>query len=145
MSALLCAATLSAQYPYRATDPADPIYFDGKTVIYHTDTITLGPRTFFIDGSLPDTISRVYPYVYTSVQEAVGHLTPGTAEAPMKLYFAPWVYWVDDPDDRRCDGRSRAAHPMALSYVATGCISKGSPMTRRKWSWRATGGRRWER
>ena len=82
LSALLCAATLSAQYPYQATDPDDPIYFDGKTVIYHADTITLGPKTFFIDGSLPDTISRVCRYVYTSVQEAVGHLTPGTADDP---------------------------------------------------------------
>ena len=114
LSALLCAATLSAQYPYQATDPADPIYFDGKTVIYHTDTITLGPRTFFIDGSLPDTISRVYPYVYTSVQEAVGHLTPGTAETPMKLYFAPWVYWVDDPDDPSVRRPQQGSTPYGL-------------------------------
>ena len=29
----------------------------------------------------------------------MAQLTPGTADAPMKVYIAPSVYWIDDPDD----------------------------------------------
>ena len=76
----LCATTILAQINYQSTDPNNPIAFDGKTLIYKGDTIVLGPKTFFIDGSLPDNIARTYPYVYTSMNEAVNHLTPGSAE-----------------------------------------------------------------
>lgn len=59
----------------------------------------LGPKTFYVDGSLSDAEASKYPYVFNSLQNAVAQLSSGTEAEPMTLYLAPWVYWVDDPDD----------------------------------------------
>ena len=61
----LCATTIPAQINYQSTDPNNPIAFDGKTLIYKGDTIVLGPKTFFIDGSLPDNIAQTYAFVFS--------------------------------------------------------------------------------
>lgn len=121
----LCATTISAQINYQSTDPNNPIAFDGKTLIYKGDTIVLGPKTFFIDGSLPDDIARTYPYVYTSMNEAVNHLTPGSAKEPMTLYFAPWVYWIDNPDDPEIRRPQQGGTPYGLIVRCPGLSLKG--------------------
>lgn len=121
----LCATTISAQINYQSTDPNNPIAFDGKTLIYKGDTIVLGPKTFFIDGSLPDNIARTYPYVYTSMNEAVNHLTPGSAKEPMTLYFAPWVYWIDNPDDPEIRRPQQGGTPYGLIVRCPGLSLKG--------------------
>jgi hypothetical protein len=36
---------------------------------------------------------------FNSISEAVKHITNGTEQSPMILYVAPYVYWIDDPDD----------------------------------------------
>ena len=110
----LCATTISAQINYQPTDPDNPIAFDGKILTYKGDTIILGPKAFFIDGSLPDSIARTFPYVYTSMNEAASHLTPGNAEEPMTLYFAPWVYWIDNPDDPEIRRPQQGSTPYGL-------------------------------
>ncbi|MGW8316132.1 MAG: hypothetical protein ACWGNV_11060, partial [Bacteroidales bacterium] len=84
---------------YQALDPTDPVFFDGNRIIYHGDTIKLGPRAFFIDGRFSQEEASAYPYVFSSVNRAAGHLSDGTEEDPMMLYLAPYVYWIDDPDD----------------------------------------------
>ena len=46
-----------------------------------------------IDGSLRDEEAAARPFVYNRLQDAVAHLSDTTT-----LYFAPYVYWVDNPD-----------------------------------------------
>ena len=79
---LLGATTLSAQ-----------------TIDYKGTPVTLGPRALFVDGSLSAAEAAKSPYIFNSFNEAMGHLQDGTRETPMRVYIAPWVYWVDDPDD----------------------------------------------
>ena len=97
----------------------------GKILTYKGDTIILGPKAFFIDGSLPDSIARTFPYVYTSMNEAASHLTPGNAEEPMTLYFAPWVYWIDNPDDPEIRRPQQGSTPYGLIIRCPGLSLKG--------------------
>ena len=86
-------------FTYHSLDAAEPIQFNGRQIVFKGDTINLGAKAFFIDGNLPDTIVQQYPFVFNSVQGAAASLTNGTAAEPMVLYMAPWVYWIDNPDD----------------------------------------------
>ncbi|MGE4587358.1 MAG: hypothetical protein AB7D05_08460 [Mangrovibacterium sp.] len=90
---------LRAEPDYLPLNPADPVAFCGDHFVYHGKKTVLGPRAFFIDGQLSDEEAGKYPYVFNSVNEAVKQLADGTEEIPMVLYLAPWVYWIDDPDD----------------------------------------------
>ena len=91
----------STQTPvnYHPLDPKDPIQFLGNRIIYGGDAIALGPHDFFIDGQLSDQEAEKYPFVFNSIQSAVQQLSEGTEAHPMTLYIAPWVYWIDNPDD----------------------------------------------
>jgi hypothetical protein len=84
---------------YHSLDSKHPISFGGRYIVFNRDTIQLGPHTFFIDGRLTDAITEKYPYVFNSVNKAVTHLTNGAEESPMVMYIAPYVYWIDNPDD----------------------------------------------
>ena len=80
---------------------------EAQTIEYKGETVTLGPHAFLVDGSITTTPGS--PYVFTSFNEAAARFTPGTPDNPMRVYIAPWVYWIDDPDDpadrRPVDGR----------------------------------------
>ena len=84
---------------YRSLDAKQPIAFYGDHIVFDGKTINLGPKSFFIDGNLPDSFTAKHRYVFNSVQKAVAQLTNGTEAEPMKLYMAPYVYWIDNPDD----------------------------------------------
>jgi hypothetical protein len=101
IAALLPLLQLSAQEAgvYRPLDSSDPVYFFGDHIIYKGEKIILGPKAFFIDGQLSDAEVSKYSYVFNSINKAAEHLTNGTEGSPMVLYIAPWVYWIDDPDD----------------------------------------------
>ncbi|MFG6685793.1 hypothetical protein ACGK9U_04365 [Mariniflexile sp. HNIBRBA6329] len=73
--------------------------FNGSYIIYKGKKIALGQKAFFIDGQLSNEEVSKYKYVYNSINEASKHVTNGTEASPMVLYIAPWVYWVDNPDD----------------------------------------------
>jgi hypothetical protein len=73
--------------------------FYGDHIVYKGKTIPLGPKAFYIDGQLTPKEVSGYKFVFNSINEAAKHLTNGTEEAPMVLYIAPYVYWIDDPDD----------------------------------------------
>lgn len=73
--------------------------FYGDHIIYNAKTIALGPHAFYVDGQLSPEEAAKYPYVFNSVNEAAKHLTDGNEASPMVLYIAPYVYWIDDPDD----------------------------------------------
>ncbi|MBN2665645.1 MAG: hypothetical protein JXR67_03985 [Bacteroidales bacterium] len=84
---------------YKSLDPGNPIVFGGDHIIFRGKTINLGPKAFFIDGQFSDAEAEKFPFVFNSVNRAAEHLTDGTEESPMVLYIAPYVYWIDDPDD----------------------------------------------
>lgn len=83
---------------HRSLDAADPVAFLGDRIVYCGDTVVLGRRAIFVDGSMPDEMAENHPYVYNSFREASGNLADGTVEEPMRVYIAPYVYWVDNPD-----------------------------------------------
>lgn len=86
---------------YTPLDTNNPIKFRGDYIIYRGETITLGAHAFFVDGQLSNEIVAKYPYVYNSINSAAKDLTDGTEEKPMVLYIAPYVYWIDNPDDKK--------------------------------------------
>ncbi len=73
--------------------------FHGSYIIYKGKNIPLGPNSVYVDGQLTAEQASKYRYVFNSVNEAAKHLTNGTEEFPMILYIAPYVYWIDNPDD----------------------------------------------
>jgi hypothetical protein len=73
--------------------------FHTDYIIYKGEIIKLGPKTFYIDGQLTAAEASKYLYVFNSVNEAAKHLTNGMEASPMVLYIAPYVYWIDNPDD----------------------------------------------
>ncbi|MDR1672417.1 MAG: hypothetical protein LBS09_02980 [Bacteroidales bacterium] len=98
---LLCVTQygVSQTTAYRSLDASNPIVFMGDHIEYKGGKIVLDEKNFFVDGQLSDADVARSPYVFRSVQEAVKHLSDGTEARPMMLYLAPWVYWIDDPDD----------------------------------------------
>lgn len=80
-------------------DLYENLEFKGDYIVYKGETIKLGPQAFFIDGQLSNKEVSKYKYVFNSINEASKHLTNGTEKSPMVLYIAPWVYWIDNPDD----------------------------------------------
>mgnify|MGYP000223025634 FL=1 len=84
---------------YSSLDPSQPIEFKGNCLRYTDKEIILGPKTFFVDGQLSDRAVADNPYVFNSFNKAAANFSAGTEAEPMKVYLAPYVYWIDDPDD----------------------------------------------
>lgn len=53
-------------------------------------------KCIIVDGN-PDRDKSMW--VFSTFNEAMEHISDGTPEEPMNVYIAPWVYWIDDPDD----------------------------------------------
>jgi hypothetical protein len=94
---------LFAQYAANAQEGKNrlnkELEFHADHIIYKGKKITLGPKAFYIDGQLTSPEAAKYPYVFNSVNEAAKHIMDGTESSPMTLYIAPYVYWIDNPDD----------------------------------------------
>ncbi len=84
---------------YQSLDIQNPIHWYESGLIYNGDSIALGPKSFFIDGQLSDEQCQTSPYIFNSINEACQHLSSGTETEPMVLNIAPYVYWIDNPDD----------------------------------------------
>ncbi len=84
---------------YVSLDKEEPIVFGGDSIIYNGEQITLGEKAIYVDGTLSDEVAGKYEYVYNDFVEAAEAFTDGTEDEPMKVYLAPYVYWIDDPDD----------------------------------------------
>lgn len=84
---------------YKPLDVSDPIEFGGTYIKYDSETIQLSETAIYLDGSLSDEVADKYPYVYNDITKALSDssLKNGTKEAPMTVYVAPFVYWIDDP------------------------------------------------
>jgi hypothetical protein len=84
---------------YQPLDKNNPVSFHGDYIIYQGEKKTLNEKTFFVDGQLSSAEAAKYPFVFNSFNEAAKHFIDGTAQQPMTVYLAPYVYWIDDPDD----------------------------------------------
>ncbi|GHT60409.1 hypothetical protein AGMMS50239_09320 [Bacteroidia bacterium] len=93
----LVAVSVSAQY--QPLDKNNPVEFHGDYIIYQGEKKALNERTFFVDGQLSATEAAKYPFVFNSFNEAAKHFIDGTEAQPMTVYLAPYVYWIDNPDD----------------------------------------------
>lgn len=99
---------------YIALDAEDPVEFCGDYIVYGGETITLGEKAIYIDGSLSDEVADGYAHVYNDFVEAATAFVDGTEEEPMKVYIAPYVYWIDDPDDEEIRTASGGDTPYGL-------------------------------
>lgn len=120
--ALLCIALclfgcmmLHAQPATRicTTDPDHPIELLDGAFRYAGRTIPLHERSILIDGSLTAAEAACHPHTYRTFQEAAAHFMAGSEEVPMRVYLAPWVYWIDDPDDPYIRG-SKGEYPFGM-------------------------------
>ncbi|MDR2917674.1 MAG: hypothetical protein LBV74_23020 [Tannerella sp.] len=84
---------------YVPLDKEHPVFFRGEYIEYKGQKILLDEYTFFVDGRLNEAQVAKYPYAFASVNEALKYSKNGTEERPMTIYIAPYVYWIDDPDD----------------------------------------------
>lgn len=84
---------------YTPIDSSDPVKFGGTYIKYQGETIQLSETAIYLDGSLSDELAAQYPYVYNDITKALSAdaLKNGTADKPMTVYVAPYVYWIDDP------------------------------------------------
>lgn len=79
-------------------DPHYPVYVKNGVVVCPDGRYTLDVNTFYVDSRLkPEETNS--PYMFRSITDAVRHLKDGTCDKPMRLLFAPGVYWADNPDD----------------------------------------------
>lgn len=99
---------------YVALDAEDPVEFGGDYIVYGGETITLNEKAIFIDGSLSDEVAERYEHVYNDFVEAAAAFVDGTEEEPMKVYLAPYVYWIDDPDDEEIRTAAGGDTPYGL-------------------------------
>ena len=84
---------------YTPIDSSDPVEFGGTYIKYQGETIQLSETAIYVGGSLSDELAAQYPYVYNDITKALSAdaLKNGTADNPMTVYVAPYVYWIDDP------------------------------------------------
>lgn len=84
---------------YTPMDSSDPVEFGGTYIKYQGEIIQLSETAIYLDGSLSDELAAQYPYVYNDITKALSAdaLKNGTADKPMTVYVAPYVYWIDDP------------------------------------------------
>ena len=85
-----------------------------QTIVYRGEEVALGPRALYVDGSLSAERAAASPYIFNSFNEAMSRLQDGTREDPMRVYIAPWVYWVDDPDDGQVRRAENGGTPFGL-------------------------------
>ena len=110
----LCCAIASWTQDYKSLDAKQPIEFKGDRIVFSNQEIILGPKAFFIDGQLSDNIVKNNPYVFNSFNEAAEHFTAGTESEPMMVYIAPYVYWIDNPDDTEIKRGKNGREPFGV-------------------------------
>ncbi|MBO5352624.1 MAG: hypothetical protein J6J42_00520 [Lachnospiraceae bacterium] len=107
-------ASAASMEGYMPLDENDPVEFHGDHIVYDGETILLGEKAVYIDGTLSDEQADSYEYVYNDFKEAAEAFVSGTEEEPMKVYIAPYVYWIDDPEDEEIRVASGGDVPYGL-------------------------------
>jgi len=99
---------------YEALDKENPVVFGGSFIEYDGEKITLGEKAIYVDGNMSDELVTKYDYVYNDFAAAMKAVADGTEEAPMKVYIAPYVYWIDDPDDEEVRVAANSGVPYGM-------------------------------
>ncbi|MCM1078912.1 MAG: hypothetical protein NC344_05340 [Bacteroidales bacterium] len=102
------------QEDYKPMDNNDPVVYDGQKVHYGGKTMTLGERTIYIDMTLTEEQTASNPYAFKDFRKAAEHFKDGTADAPMQVFVAPGVYWIDDPDDPQDRTGAEGSEPFGI-------------------------------
>jgi len=115
---VLCCANVEAADGVSDSSLCEIEFADGQFV-YQGKCYTLDERHLLLHGSLPQ--GEEHPFVYRTFQEINRHLSDGTVDSPMTVYIAPYVYWIDDPDDERVavavDGRGPFGMTVKCQYL----------------------------
>lgn len=114
LSFLSILLTEAAPFTYTPLDTDDPVRLEGDTVIYRAMKFIPAADCFFIDSRLSDSYCDAHPFTFNSFTSAAKHFTDGTAEDPMRVYIAPGVYWIDDPDDPEIRTGNDGHEPFGL-------------------------------
>ena len=110
----ICSFQSSAR-KYQSLDQANPILVKSKYIVYQGKKIFLNAKNIYIDGSITDKQAAISPFVFNSFHEAMKHLVAGTSDNDrMNVYFAPYVYWVDNPDDPSMRVGENGGSPIAM-------------------------------
>ena len=81
-------------------DSVNPVRLvNSNQFTYGQQTFSLDSHHFLVDATADEEIVRTCPYLFSHFRDAMEHLSDGTPDDPMVVYIAPYVYWVDDPDD----------------------------------------------
>lgn len=113
MAVVLVATVVAQPQEQRSLDADHPILLKDGAIHYDGRIIPLSERAIFIDGSLTDAEADQLPHVYNTFQKAAAAFVEGSEEEPMRVYLAPWVYWIDDPDDPYIRG-SKGEQPRGM-------------------------------
>lgn len=97
---ITCLLCIAGVFPMAAltniVDPAHPVdLVNDSVVIFGSKCYNLGPSALYLDGSLADPSS---PYVFNDAVKAMQAVN-AYSSGKVTLLVAPWVYWLDDPDD----------------------------------------------
>lgn len=114
MLLMVLGLTAQAQMVYAPLEPESSLMFLGNRIVYKGDTITLDNHNIFLDGSLSDAEADAHPHVYNSFKEAAEAFVNGTEEKPMRVFIAPYVYWVDNPDDPKVAVGKNGREPFGM-------------------------------
>ena len=108
-----CVIKLAAQV-YQSLDLSQPIEWEKDYILFDGQKIELGPKTFFLDGQLSDEQIKGQPYVFNSFQKAAEQFIDGSESEPMRAYIAPYVYWIDDPNDMEIKKGKNGREPFGM-------------------------------
>lgn len=78
-------------------DSNHPIVLHDHSFDYGGQTIALGERSVLVNGYIKEPAAS--PYVFRDFQSAIDHVQRLEGSAPVTVYLAPYVYWVDNPDE----------------------------------------------
>lgn len=99
-------------------DPANPVCLVSPSQFtYRQQTYSLDSHHFLLDATADGEMVEKSPYIFSDFRDAMEHLSDGTPDDPMVVYIAPYVYWVDDPDDPSVRVGKGGREPFGLTVT----------------------------
>ena len=113
LALLMILATVSGQAQrYQPLDRQEPINIKDGKIYFRSDTLQLNDNTIFVDGHLSEAEAVKLPHTYNSIQKALADIK---VEDNTTIYIAPWVYWIDDPNDTTIKKGANGLPPIGLT------------------------------
>ena len=88
---------LTAQAQNISLDASHHIVVRGASFGYDGQTIALNEHSILVNGHINGG-HEMPPYVFSTFQDAMHHVQQVTDGQTIRVYLAPYVYWVDNPD-----------------------------------------------